>query len=331
MTTIYYEKDADLRNLRQRQITVIGYGNLGRSIALNLRDSGFDLIVGNREDDYARLARNDGFLVMPITQAAQGADTIFLMIPDETMPQVYLDHIAPNLRTGDMLIFASGYNIAFGYIEPPNHVDAGLIAPRTLGIGVRDGFLNGLGYPCFVAVAQDGSGRAWDYLLALAGAIGALKQGAIEVSFNQEVEIDLFLHQAVLSAIHSTLLTAADVLIREGYPPEVVLTELYLSGELGMLFSRAGVTGLTNALQMISPAGQYGMMSRTERFQEVKMQRQLESILDNIRQGNFAQEWISESADGYPRLKALQRRFQLSPLWRYEREVLDILRGLPPE
>lgn len=331
MTTLYYEKDADLRNLRQRQIAVIGYGNLGRSVALNLRDSGYDLIVGNREDDFARLARNDGFIVTPITQAAQGADTIFLMIPDEIMPQVYLEHIAPNLRTGDMLIFASGYNVAFGYIEPPNHVDAGLIAPRTLGIGVRDGYLNGLGYPCYVSVAQDGSGRAWEYLLALAAAIGALRQGAIEVSFNQEVEIDLFIHQAVLSAIHSTLLAAADVLIREGYPPEVALTELYLSGELGMLFSRAGITGLTHALHMLSPAGQYGIMSRTERFQEVKMQRQLESILDNIRQGNFAQEWVSESADGYPRLKALQRRFQSSALWRFEREVLDMLRGLPPD
>ncbi|CAG0974289.1 partial Ketol-acid reductoisomerase (NADP(+)), partial [Anaerolineae bacterium] len=108
MTTLYYEKDADLRNLRQRQITVIGYGNLGRSVALNLRDSGYDLIIGNREDDFARLARNDGFIVTPITQAAQGADTIFLMVPDEIMPQVYLEHIAPNLRTGDMLIFASG-------------------------------------------------------------------------------------------------------------------------------------------------------------------------------------------------------------------------------
>lgn len=331
MTTIYYDKDADLRHLRQRQLAVIGYGKLGRSVALNLRDSGFDLIIGSREDDFARLARNDGFIVTPIAQAAQGADTLFLMIPDEVMPQIYLDNIAPNLRTGDMLIFASGYNIAFGYIEPPNHIDAGLIAPRTLGVGVRDGFLNGLGYPCYIAVGQDGSGRAWDYILALASAVGALKQGAIEVSFNQEVEVDLFCHQTVLSMIHSTLLNAAEVLIREGYPPEVVLTELYLSGELGMLLSRASVTGLTNALQMIPPTGQYGLLSRTERFQDVKAQRQFESVLDNIRQGNFAQEWVSEARDGFPRLKALRHRYQSSPLWRHEREVLDVLRGLPPD
>jgi ketol-acid reductoisomerase len=200
---------------------------------------------------------------------------------------------------------------------------------------VRDGYLTGLGFPCFVAIAQDGSGRAWDYLLALARAMGALKQGAIEVSFNQEVELDVFSQQVMLPAIHALLLTAFQTLTREGYPAEMVLTELYLSGELGTLLSRAAVSGLANTIENLSLTGQYNLLSRTERFQDAKTQRQMESILDQIRNGLFAQEWAAEYADGYPRLEALRRRFRASGLWRAEGEALEILRGLialpPPD
>jgi ketol-acid reductoisomerase len=331
MTIIYQDDDADIRYLQQRQIALIGYGNLGRSFALNLRDSGLDITIGNVRDRYLTLAQNDGFVVRPIAEAVSHADTILLIIPDEVMSQVYLEQIAPHLRTGDMLIFASGYNVAYGFIEPPAYVDAGLIAPRSLGVGVRDGYLNGLGYPCYVSVAQDSSGNTWNYVLALSMALGALRQGAIEVSFNQEVELDLFSQQALLPAMHSILLTAAEVLIREGYPPEVALTELYLSGELGMLLSRAAITGLTSVFQMMSPTAQYGILSRTQGFQETKVQRQMENILDDIRRGEGTQEWMSEHIDGYPRLENLRQRYGASPLWRHESEVLEMLRGLPFE
>lgn len=330
MTIVYQENDADLRYLAQRQIAVVGYGNLGRAFALNLRDSGLSLVIGNTNDKYAQLAENDGFIVKPIMEAASQADTLLLLLPDEVMAQVYIQQIAPQLRTGDLLVFASGYNVTYGYIEPPTYVDAGLIAPRTFGVGVRDGYLNGLGYPCYVSVAHDGSGKAWNYVLALTLALGGLRQGAIEVSFNQEVELDLFWQQALLPALHNILLTAVQVLTREGYPPDVVLTELYLSGELGILLGRAGVTGWVNAMQMMSPTAQYGMLSRTPRFQESKVQRHMEAILDEIRQGKFAQEWVSEFADGYPRLENLRKRFSESHMWRYEKEVLNILRGLSP-
>jgi ketol-acid reductoisomerase len=328
MTIVYQEADANLRYLRQRQIALIGYGNLGRSFALNLRDSGLSLVIGNNPDKYATLAEHDGFIVKSVAAAASQADTILLIIPDEVMPQIYLQHIAPHLRTGDLLVFASAYNVAYGFIEPPSYVDAGLIAPRTLGVGVRDGYLNGLGYPCYVSVAHDSSGQAWNYILALASALGALQQGAIEVSFNQEVELDLFWQQAILPALHHILLTAVEVLIREGYPPEVVLNELYLSGELGMLLTRAAVTGWATALQMMSPTAQYGLLSRTPRFQESKTLRQMEAILEEIRRGNFAQEWASEFIDGYPRLENIRQRFYDSAMWRYERQVLNMLRGL---
>lgn len=330
MTVVYHETDADPRFLRDRRIAIIGYGNLGRSFALNLRDSGLTVAVGNYADKYATLAHNDGFSVTSIQQAAKDANLIVLLLPDEVVPQIYLSEIAPHLRTGDMLVFASGYSVAYGFIEPPSYVDAGLIAPRHLGITVRDGFVSGLGFPCYVAVAQDYSGQAWGILLALSQSIGALRQGAIEVSFNQEVELDLFMQQAVVPAIHHTLLAAVDVLVSEGYPPEVVLTELYLSGELGAILTRAAVTGWSRALRRMSPTAQYGILSRTVNFQEMKMRRQMETILDDIRRGSFAQEWSSEFRDGYPRMQQTRRRFENSAMWRYEKEVLEILRGQPP-
>ncbi len=328
MTVVYKEADADPRFLRDRRIAIIGYGNLGRSFALNLRDSGIPIIVGNAPDKYAALAKNDGFTVASIEQAAKDANLLLLLLPDEVMPQIYLTSIAPSLKTGDSLVFASGYNVAFGFIEPPSYVDASLIAPRQLGIAVRDGFVNGLGFPCYVAVAQDHSGQAWGYVLALALAVGALRQGAIEVSFNQEVELDLFMQQAVLPAIHHSLLAAVDVLVAEGYPPEVVLTELYLSSELGAILTRAAVTGWVQALRRMSATAQYGILSRTVHFQEMKIRRQMETILDDIRRGSFAQEWSSEFQDGYPRMQQIRRRFENSAMWRYEKDVLAILRGL---
>lgn len=328
MSIIYHETDANLDHLAQRQVALIGYGNLGRALALNLRDSGLNLIIGNQQDHYADLANNDGFEVFSIAQAVQQADTIFMIIPDEAMPQTYLQFVAPYLRTGDMLIFASGYNIVFGYIEPPGYVDIALIAPRTLGVGVRDGYLTRLGFPCFVAVGQDSSGRTWEYLLALALASGALQQGALEVSFNQEVELDLFAQQTVVPALHAILQAAMQALMREGYPPEAILTELYLSGELGLLLSRASTSGFSNALKMMSPTAQYGILSRTSQFEENKMARLMEQILDNIRAGKFAQEWTDEFKDGYPRSKQLLDKFGDSDLWQYERDTLDSLRGL---
>ena len=330
MSIIYQESDANRQYLTQKQIAIIGYGNLGRSFALNLRDSGVNVTIGNNPDKYSTLAENDGFTVKSIAEAAKVSNMILLLIPDEVMPQLYLQHIAPNLKTGDMLVFASGYNIAYGFIEPPAYADAALIAPRNLAIQVRDGYLNGLGFPAYISVGQDHSGKTWDYTLALALVLGALRQGAIEVSFEQEVELDLFFQQSVLPAIHHVLLTAVEVLVQEGYPQEVILMELYLSGELGTLLSRAGVTGWTKALKRMSLTAQYGLLSRTARFQEMKTRRQMESILDDIRRGDFAQEWSAEYRDGYPRLDTIRRRFEASQMWNNEADVLSILRETLP-
>jgi ketol-acid reductoisomerase len=247
------------------------------------------------------------------------------MLPDEIATQVYLHEIAPGLRQGDTLAFASGYNVAFGFIEPPPFVDAILVAPQAVGQGVREGYVTGEGYPSFVAVAQDASGEAWPRVLAVAKAIGALYRSAIEITFQQEAELDLFFQQALLPALQSVLQTAIEILNREGFPPEAVLTGLYLSGELGYIITKWAEAGVLPSMNMHSQTSQYGTLSRLERFREVKLNRQMESVLDAIRRGDFAQEWAAEYADGYPRLHALRQRLESQPIWQLEQDVLAAL------
>lgn len=326
MPVSYRDADANLGLLTEKEIAVLGYGNLGRPMALNMRDSAFPVLIGNPPDDYKTIAYRDGFEVVDITEAARRANLLLMLIPDEVAPQVYLTEVAPHLQPGDTLVFASGYNVTFGFIEPPPFVDVVLVAPQTVGEGVREGYVAGVGFPSFVAVAQDASGQAWPRVLAVAKALGALHRGAIELTFQQETELDLFAQQALLPAIFGVLQTAIDVLNREGFPPEAIFTSLYLSGELGYVISKWAETGILPSLTLHSLTQQYGTLSRIERFKEVKLTRQMEMILDSIRYGRFAQEWAAEYADGYPRLEALRRRLESQPIWQIEREVLADLR-----
>lgn len=325
MTQIYYEQDADLSHLHKQQVAILGYGNLGRSIACNLRDSGVTPIVGNINDGYADAARADNFSVLTIPEAVQQADIIFMAMPDETMPQTYLENVAPHLGNGNMLLFASGYNIAFEFIEPPIFVDVGLIAPRTLASNVREHYLDGVGFHTFLSLHRKATPQAVERLLAMARAIGGLKTGGMSISFREEVELDLFWQQAILPALHGILLTAAQILVREGYTREAAFMDLYLSGQISAFMELAGSSGLIKAVEDMSLAGQYGLLSRTERFQEAKMQFHMEGILEGIRNGSFAREWASEYADGYPRLSQAREKLEHSTLWTLEEEVLKFL------
>jgi ketol-acid reductoisomerase len=326
MAVIYHDSDADLALLMNKRIAVLGYGNMGRPLALNLRDSAFPVLIGNQDDDYRERAYHDGFEVTSIVEAVRRSDLLLVMLPDEIAPQVYLTDIAPALQDNDTLLFASGYNVAFGFIEPPPFVDVVLVAPQSVGQRVREGYLDGRGFPSFVAVGQDASGTAWNRLLAIAKALGALHHGAVELTFQQEAELDLFMQQAILPALHTLLQTACEVLNREGFPPEAVSTSLYLSGELGYIVSKWAESGVIASLGLHSQTAQYGMLSRLERFKEVKFARQMESILDSIRRGSFAQEWAAEYADGYPRLDALRRQLENAPVWKQEKVTLSRLR-----
>lgn len=325
MTVIYRETHADLALLIPRTIAVLGYGQMGRAFALNLRDSAFGVLIGNRDDEYAEQAYRDGFEVTSIASATERADVLFVTLPDEIAPQVYLEDIAFGLRGGDVLVFASGYNIAFGFIEPPPFVDVVLVAPQALAARVRESYVNGSGFFSVVSVAQDVSGQAWARVLAIAKALGALRQGAIELTFQQEAELDLFTHQAILPAIYTILQTAVEVLNREGFPPEAVSTSLYLSGELGDLLTRWAQQGVLPTLDQHARTATYGMLSRLERFREIRYSRQMEAILDAIRRGTFAQEWAAEFSDGYPRLETLRRQIENSVMSQQEQRVLRAL------
>lgn len=327
MTVIYYEEDGDLDILRDKRIGIIGYGSLGRPIALNLRDSGLRVLVGQRESESAAIVEGDSLPHASIAEVASASDVMMLLLPDEVMPQVYLQSVAPHLKKNDTLIFASGYNVAFGYIEPPPFVDVGLLAPRTLGAAVRERYLSGDGFYTFVAAGQDASGHIWDVILALAKGIGSLEAGAVEITLEQEAELDLFVQQAILPAIHQVMTTAARLLLSRGYPPEAAMMDLYVSGELNDYITRAAQGGLLQALRLSSLTGQFGIFSRLERFNELKLERLMEVTLDEIRTGQFSKEWAREYEAGYPRLRKLLKQQEGMDLWELEQQTIEMLRG----
>lgn len=318
MPAFFTETDADPSALAGLAVALLGYGELGSAAAHNLRESGLTVIIGSDDAQQADAARMAGFEAMPAADAAVRSPLIVLAEPDERLPSIYFERIAPGLRVGDMLIFLSGYCLAFGFIEPPPFVDAVLIAPRGNGAALRQAYQTGTNAPSFIAVEQDSSGKAWQRALALAQALGALRGGALEVTAQQEAELRLFVQQTLLPSLHHLITVAAELLIREGYPPEASLLELYLSGELARLLSESAQHGLLNVLSRTSQIAQYGLLSRLERFADSKLSRVLESVLEDIRRGKFAHEWSSEYANGAPRLAALQARRAALALWQHE-------------
>ena len=327
MTTIYHDGDANLRALSGKSVGIVGYGNLGRPIACNLRDSGIRLMIGLRDDETREHARQDGFAPVDIGSAVVRSHILLLMLPDEVAPEVYLQFVSPYLQRGHLLVFANGYNIAFGFIEPPPFVDVGMIAPRTLGAAVRSRYLDGSGFFSFVGVEQDATGSAWESLLALAKAMGSLKAGAIEISLAQEAQLDLFVQQAILPAFHHVMTTAAHVLLEQGYPAEAVTMDLILSGEFTDYLSRAAQGGLLHAMRLTSLTGQYGIFSRLPRFRDLKLEGMMEATLEEIRSGDFSKEWAREYENGYPHLDALLRAQEELELWSLEQRTLSLLAG----
>ena len=330
---LYYDQDADLGLLAEKRIAVIGYGNQGRAQALNLRDSGLDVSIGNRDDEYAQRADQDGFSLLAIDRATAAADVVMLLIPDEVMPEVFDAEIAPHLAAGKALVFASGYNIAFGLITPPLAVDVILVAPRMIGAGVRDLYVAGSGFPSFIGVAQDSTGQARPLALALAKGIGTTRAGVVEVTFAQEAELDLFTEQCFGPAFGQVLTTAVDILLEEGYPPEAVLLELYMSGEFAYTLGKIAEMGLVEQGTLHSRTSQYGSMSRGMRFILPQLRTKMREGLEEIQSGQFAKEWAEEQAAGAPTLEALKEAARSLPLHRLEQELLQALgaaTALPP-
>ena len=293
MANIYREKDADLSVLKGTTIGMIGYGNQSRSQALNLRDQGLNVIVGNREDEYKRRAEEDGFTTYSISETVQKAQALFFLIPDELMSGVFRAEIRPHLKKNDAIIFASGYNIAFGLIEPPDFIDVFLIAPRMIGIGVRETFLNKDGYFSFIGVHQDASGKGKEKMLALSKGVGGLTKGGIEVTFKEEAVLDLFSEQGFGPAFSQIMMKPINILIEAGYSEEAVLIEMVLSGKMKYAFKGIMDSGIINQIHFMPKRAQYGAMSRGIRLKDpihniINIQK---DVVLNIENGGFAEEW----------------------------------------
>jgi ketol-acid reductoisomerase len=274
-----------------KTISIIGYGNQGRAQALNLRDNGAEVIIGNRDDPSRERAMSDGFDAIPIPEAVARGDVVMLLLPDEVLPEVYREQIAPFLKPGIAVSFASGYTVAFNLIDVPEIIDILLIAPRMIGVGVRERYLTKEGFFCFIGIHQDATGRAQEYLLALTDGIGGLIKPAVEVTFKQEVLLDLFNEQAFGPAFGRVLLSAISVLIKNGIPPEAALVEMYMSEEMAYTYQKMAHVGLVRQTLYHSHTSQYGAMSRGVRFMDLDLKGRMEKIYHEIESGAFAKEW----------------------------------------
>ena len=323
MTNIYHDSDADLCALAEQTVAVVGYGNQGRSQALNLRDSGVDVLVGNVRDGAADAAQADGFAVRPIASACADADCVMLLIPDEVMPGVYAQHVAPHLRAGCLVSFASGYNAAFGLIEPAGELDVVLVAPRMIGVGVRDAYVAGRGFPAFVGVHQDATGTALARMLALAKGIGATRGGCIEMSMHDEATLDLFTEQGFGPAFGRVMMTAVDLLVEAGYPPEAVLVELYLSGELAYSLEKIREVGMLKQMDFHSHTSQYGSVTRGARFLALHeaIHAKMAEVLEEIRSGKFAEEWSGQREQAEQLFANIRKARDAMPIAEWERRA----------
>jgi ketol-acid reductoisomerase len=314
-TPIYFEKDADL-SLLDDVIAIIGYGNQGRAQAQNLRDNGLSVIIGNIEDEYKATAISDGFNVHSIQQAVEQAKFILILIPDEVQPHVFEESIKPVLTKDKTLCFASGFNITFGLINPPPENDVIMVAPRMIGAGVRKAFEEERGFFTFMAVENDNTGQAKHRALAIAKGIGSMKSGGgvIEVTFRQEAELDLFNEQCFGPAFGHVLTSAVDVAVEAGYPPEAVLVEIYMSGELSFTMQKIADMGTFKQLALHSPASQYGSMSRGLRYINPELREQMKETLAEIQDGSFAKEFIEEYECGMETLRDMKEIAQQMPI-----------------
>jgi ketol-acid reductoisomerase len=307
MATIYYEHDADPSVITARKVAIIGYGSQGHAHALNLRDSGVDVRVGLRpgSSSWAKAAAA-GLRVMSSAEAASEADVIMMLAPDTAQQEIYKAAVEPNLRPGDVLMFAHGFNIRFGLIDPPQGVDVAMVAPKGPGHLVRRTYEGGGGVPSLLAVERDATGKAKALGLSYAWGIGATRAGVLETTFKEETETDLFGEQVVLCGGLTSLIKAGfDTLVEAGYQPESAYFECLHEVKLIVdLIYEHGITGMRYS---ISTTAEYGDMTRGPRLINDSVRAEMKKILADIQSGAFAQEWVEENRDGLPNYHRLQK------------------------
>ena len=321
MARIFHDADAPLDAIANKTVAVIGYGNQGRAWALNLRDSKLDVIVGTVADASQEAAREDGFPAHSVAEAVTQADVVCLLIPDEVMGEAVAAHIKEALKPGAAVVFASGYAVAYGEVDLPESVDVVMVAPRMIGVGVRDSYVDGTGFIAFAGVERDATGNAWPVVLGVARALGATKRGSVEMTFAQEATIDLFVEQGIAPALQKVWRDAAMVLLEKGIPIEAILAEFYLSGEIERTYRAMRELGATKQWQLHSQTSQYGTASRTERYNDLDVASRMRVAVEEITSGAFANEWAAERAAGYPKVKALREAEGRDALMDFEDSV----------
>jgi ketol-acid reductoisomerase len=321
----FYEKDGNIDALKGKKIAIIGYGSQGHAHALNLRDSGLDVVVGLPKESKSRAkAEAAGLQVVTPAEAAKAADVMMILVPDHIQGDLYASDIAPNLTAGKTLMFAHGFNIHFGFIKAPADVDVSMIAPKAPGHRVREIFTEGSGVPALVAIQQDASGHALENALAYAGALGNLRAGVIETSFKEETESDLFGEQAVLCGGAAELIRAGfETLVEAGYAPEIAYFECL--HELKLIVDLIYEGGLGYMRFSVSDTAEYGDYTRGPRIITKETRAEMKKILSEIQSGEFARQWMAENKGGRGNFLAMRAAGADQPVENVGRELRKMM------
>ena len=324
MARIYTDQDASLAPLHGKTIAVIGYGSQGRAQALNLRDSGLEVIIGLRPGKSWDLAKKEGFSVYRVDEAVKQADVVMMLIPDMVQPEVWEKQVQPYLREGMVVDFAHGFTVHYGLIKPPEHVDVVMVAPKSPGAKVREEYLAGRGVPALVAVYQDYTGQALETALAIAKGIGATRAGVIETTFREETETDLIGEQTVLvGGLMELIRKGFEVLVELGYQPEIAYFEVLNEAKLIMdLIWRYGITGM---LERVSITARYGGLIVGSKIIDDRVKENMRKAAERVRSGEFANEWVEEYKRGMPRLQKLLEETRSHEIERVGKDMRRLL------
>lgn len=314
MADVYYENDADLALIQSKKVAIIGYGSQGHAHALNLKDSGVDVVVGLRAGSHSwKKAEEAGLAVAEVADAVAQGDVVMVLVPDQHQRHVYADQIAPNLKEGAALFFAHGFNIRFGYISPDATHDICMVAPKGPGHKVRETYVDGKGIPAIIAVEQDASGQAWALALSYARAIGATRAGVIKTTFTEETETDLFGEQAVLCGGVSQLIqNGFEVLTEAGYQPEIAYFEVL--HELKLIVDLIYEGGITKQRWSVSDTAEYGDYVSGPRVVGEQSKAAMREVLSDIQDGTFAKRFIDDQDNGGQEFKALRAAGESHPI-----------------
>jgi len=322
------DQDASIEPLDGRTVSVLGYGNQGRAQALNLRDSGVKVLVGNRDDEYRRQAVADGFEPMEIPDAAAAGDFLLILTTDESQPAIWDDQIAPGVEAGNCLVWASGYNVGYDLIKLPPDADVVMVAPRMTGNMVRILYEQGKGAIAQFAVHQDATGRARERTLALCKGIGLTRGGVFESSFREEAELDLFAEQVVWAGLTAWFTECFEIGVEHGFSPELMVMELYASGEASEILGLMARNGFFKQMVHHSTTSQYGTLSRGPKLINDEMRAKARDfLLKDIKGGAFVREWSEEQSAGSERLEALRAKALSHPMSLAEESVIEMIQS----